>query len=108
MMDVWSMGRQRWFDTDYYPVQERLIDGADAKGVFLVDVGGGTGHDVKGLRRSFGEKIPGKLVLQDRPEIIEHAQVNEADEKMAHDFLTEQPVKGTLTSSFPTTRTYPV
>ena len=108
MMDVWSMGRQRWFDADYYPVQERLIDGADAKGVFLVDVGGGTGHDVKGLRRSFGEKIPGKLVLQDRPEIIEHAQVDEADEKMAHDFLTEQPVKGTLTSSFPTTRTYPV
>lgn len=43
MMDVWSMGRQRWFDTDYYPVEERLITGAEGEGVFLVDVGGGTG-----------------------------------------------------------------
>lgn len=44
MMDVWSMGRQRWFDTDYYPVAERLIAGADEGegAVFLVDVGGGT------------------------------------------------------------------
>lgn len=102
MMDVWSMGRQRWFDTDYYPVVERLIHGAetsaseseDEKTVFLVDVGGGTGHDVKGLRAAFGEKIPGKLVLQDRPEIIDIAEVHEGDEKMAHDFLTPQPVKG--------------
>lgn len=47
MMDVWSMGRQRWFDEDYYPVAERLISGAEGadgeEGVFLVDVGGGTG-----------------------------------------------------------------
>lgn len=52
MMDAWSMGRQRWFDADYYPVKERLIEGAQAtnedgeEAVFLVDVGGGTGiHD---------------------------------------------------------------
>jgi hypothetical protein len=101
MMDVWSMGRQRWFDTDYYPVAERLINGVESsvgdesnEKVFLVDVGGGAGHDVKGLRAAFGETIPGKLVLQDRPEIIELATVEEGDEKMAHDFLTEQPVKG--------------
>lgn len=98
MMDVWSMGRQRWFDAGYYPVAERLIAGAeDGEGaVFLVDVGGGTGHDVKGLRGAFGEEIPGRLVLQDRPEIIELATVDELDEKMAHDFLTPQPVKGNV------------
>lgn len=110
MMDVWSMGRQRWFDADYYPVAERLIKGAEmsrpdaedsGENVFLVDVGGGTGHDVTGLRTAFGSKIPGRLVLQDRPEIIEHAQVNDRDEKMAHDFLTEQPVKGSSTASHP-------
>lgn len=47
MMDVWSMGRQRWFDLDYYPVEERLLAGATNEGeesVFLVDVGGGTGR----------------------------------------------------------------
>jgi hypothetical protein len=95
------MGRQRWFDLDYYPVEERLISGASRsdngeEAVLLVDVGGGTGHDVNGLREAFGDRLPGKLVLQDRPEIIEHAVLNgEADVKMAHDFLTEQPVKGT-------------
>lgn len=100
MMDVWSMGRQRWFDSDYYPVEERLIAGAQAtaedgqQGVFLVDVGGGTGHDVNGLRAALKDRIPGKLILQDRPEIIEHAQVGDHDVKMAHDFLTEQPIKG--------------
>lgn len=92
------MGRQRWFDVDYYPVEERLVSGAShddgQDGVFLVDVGGGTGHDVKGLREAFKDRIPGKLVLQDRPEIIEHAVVGSGDVKMAHDFLTEQPVKG--------------
>ncbi|KAJ4307938.1 hypothetical protein N0V94_009555 [Neodidymelliopsis sp. IMI 364377] len=96
MMDVWSIGRQRWFDTDYYPISERLITGAEEGegAVFLVDVGGGTGHDVRGLRKAFGDKVPGKLVLQDRPEIIEIAEVDAGDEKMAHDFLTEQPIKG--------------
>jgi hypothetical protein len=109
MMDVWSMGRQRWFDLDYYPVEERLISGASAtsdegqEGVFLVDVGGGTGHDVKGLREAFGDLIPGKLVLQDRPEIIEHAVVSDSDVKMAHDFLTPQPIKGTPHPSPPPT-----
>lgn len=99
MMDVWSMGRQRWFDTDYYPVEERLIAGAEAEGddgegVFLVDVGGGTGHDIKDLRTAFGDRIPGKLVLQDRPEIIEHATIDSRDVAKPHDFLTEQPIKG--------------
>ncbi|KZM28029.1 uncharacterized protein EKO05_0002051 [Ascochyta rabiei] len=102
MMDVWSMGRQRWFDADYYPVAERLIAGAEttASGedsseekTFLVDIGGGTGHDIKGLRAAFGDQIPGKLILQDRPEVIDLAAVDAGDEKMAHDFLTEQPIK---------------
>lgn len=111
MMDVWSMGRQRWFDADYYPVAERLIEGAkttdeDGKeAVFLVDVGGGTGHDINGLREAFGTNIPGKLVLQDRPEIIELAHVSEGDEKIAHDFLTKQPVN--CKSPFPFTQTKP-
>lgn len=95
MMDVWSKGRPRWFFEDYYPVRERLIKGAENNGgAFLVDVGGGTGHDVEGLRQAFGSEIPGTLVLQDRPEIIEIAQMDASVKKMGHDFFTEQPVKG--------------
>lgn len=94
MMGAWSKGRPRWFEPEFYPVKERLIEGADNNGPFLVDVGGGTGHDVEGVRQAFGTAIPGQLVLQDRPEVIEHAQVGDEVKKMAHDFLTEQPVKG--------------
>lgn len=96
MMDLWSQGRPRWFDTKYYPVQERLITGAtqDTE-AFLVDVGGGTGHDVDDFKKAFPTEIPGELVLQDRPEILELAQVDSSIKKQPHDFLTEQPVKGT-------------
>lgn len=94
MMDVWSKGRPRWFSGDYYPVKDRLINGAEADAPFLVDIGGGSGHDIEGLRQAFSDQLPGKLVLQDRPEIIQIAKLGPGAEGMAHDFLTEQPVKG--------------
>jgi hypothetical protein len=96
MMDMWSKGRPRWFDESFYPVQERLLTGAESGGTFLVDVGGGTGHDIVGLSEAFEGKLPGTLILQDRPEVIELAQVKPGTEKMAQDFLTEQQVKGKL------------
>jgi hypothetical protein len=96
MMDAWSRGRPRWFQEDYYPVKEKLLEGAKTEDgeAFLVDVGGGSGHDIDGLREHFGDEIKGKLVLQDRPEVLEHAQLDAKIEKTPHDFLTEQPVKG--------------
>ncbi|KAJ4374369.1 hypothetical protein N0V83_003110 [Neocucurbitaria cava] len=94
MMESWSRGRPRWFYEDYYPVKERLISGAEKDAPFLVDVGGGSGHDVEGLREAFERQLPGKLVLQDRPEIIELAKLGAGAEGMPHDFLIEQPVKG--------------
>ncbi|KAF2823177.1 O-methyltransferase [Ophiobolus disseminans] len=94
MMDAWSKGRPRWFFEDYYPVKERLITGADDGTPFLVDIGGGSGHDVEGLREAFEGQLPGKLVLQDRPEIVEIAKLGPGAEGIAHDFMTEQPVKG--------------
>jgi hypothetical protein len=94
MMDVWSRGRPRWFFADFYPVQERLITGAEKDRPFVVDVGGGSGHDIDGLREAFEGQLPGKLVLQDRPEIVKIAKVGAGVEGMAHDFMTEQPIKG--------------
>ncbi|KAH7402918.1 O-methyltransferase [Pyrenochaeta sp. MPI-SDFR-AT-0127] len=94
MMDIWSRGRPRWFYDDYYPVKDRLINGAESDAPFLVDIGGGSGHDVEGLRQAFADQVPGKIVLQDRPEIIDIATVSVGIDKMAHDFLTEQPIKG--------------
>lgn len=97
MMQVWSRDRPKWFQNGYYPVRERLFQGA-ANGndeAFLVDVGGGSGHDISQLLGAFGTDIPGKLILQDRPEVIQIAEKELGPEivKMGHDFLVEQPVK---------------
>ncbi|KAI4703468.1 hypothetical protein J4E89_010044 [Alternaria sp. Ai002NY15] len=94
MMGSWSKGRPRWFEEGYYPVKERLIEGAEVGKTFLVDVGGGSGHDVEGLRGAFEGRLPGGLVLQDRPEIVELAKLGLGAKAMPHDFLTEQPVRG--------------
>ncbi|KAI2478876.1 O-methyltransferase [Pyrenophora tritici-repentis] len=94
MMNMWSKGRPRWFNKDYYPVQDRLISGADQDAPFLVDVGGGSGHDIEGLREAFEGQLPGSLILQDRPEIVQLAKLGAGAEAMAHDFMAEQPVKG--------------
>jgi hypothetical protein len=97
MMDMWSKGRPRWFDESYYPVKERLLDGVDNHAdTFLVDIGGGSGHDIEDLRRKFAKEIPAKLVLQDRPEILalDLSHVDGSIERMPHDFLIEQPIKG--------------
>jgi hypothetical protein len=74
MMDVWSRGRPRWFSEEFYPVKNRLISGAEKHNPFLVDVGGGSSHDIKALREAFEDQLPGKLVLQDRPEILKIAK----------------------------------
>jgi hypothetical protein len=102
MMDVWSQGRPKWFQEGYYPVAERLIQGAisaseDKDATFLVDVGGGSGHDILQFQEAYKGQIPGELRLQDREEIIELAKKERNLENVvaeSHDFLTEQPVKG--------------
>ncbi|KAL4813490.1 S-adenosyl-L-methionine-dependent methyltransferase [Aspergillus spinulosporus] len=88
-----------WMDEGFYPVPS-LTEGLNigAEDVLLVDVGGNIGHDLSEFRRKW-PSIPGRLVLQDLPEVIEQAKrqnqaTKEAIEPMSHDFFTEQPVKG--------------
>lgn len=83
----------QWFD--FYPAEEKLRVKSPSD-VLLVDVGGGKGHDLASFRRRF-PKLPGKLILQDIPAVIEDAgreELPEGIEKMGHDFFTTQPVKG--------------
>lgn len=98
MMTAWSVGRPRWMQEAYYPVQERLVKGSkqddnDDDAVFLVDVGGGRGHDLEGLKQAH-PNIKGRLILQDRPEVVSLAELSPGLEKMVHDFNTPQPIKG--------------
>jgi hypothetical protein len=96
-------------DEGSYPVQECLVQGSkqdDDEAVFLVDVGGGRGHDLECLKHAH-PNIKGKLILHDRPEVVGLAGLSPGLDKMPHDFNTTQPVKGaysvlcTSTSSQP-------
>ncbi|KAJ5693890.1 hypothetical protein N7536_004302 [Penicillium majusculum] len=92
----YNLGRPLWMDPRVYPVEDRLIDGADSSpdAPFLVDIGGNVGHDLERFQ-SRHPNAPGKLILQDLPMMID--QIKELDPaiiRMGYDFHDEQPVKG--------------
>lgn len=73
--------------------------------VIFVDVGGGAGGQCVALRQRLGSR-PGRIVNQDVAALAEAATADlqaRVIESMAHDFFTEQPVKGT-TSQLATLR----
>lgn len=92
-------GRSSCMDTNFYPVQTNLIDGArrENDAVFLVDVGGGKGHDLQEVYRKH-PKLPGKLVLQETKGVLEEAKEEcGLDGKIVlaeHDFFTRQTILG--------------
>ncbi|KAK6838832.1 hypothetical protein RU639_000482 [Aspergillus parasiticus] len=102
IMSTYHQGRPSWIEAGFYPVHDNLIQGArdGEDNVFLVDVGGGRGHDlVEFLSRWPG--APGRLVLQDLPAVLDSiVALDPSIERMAHDFFTEQPVKGARVYSF--------
>jgi hypothetical protein len=94
-MGGYRQGRPSWMDANFYPVNDRLVDGFDSSddSVLLVDVGGSLGHDIEEFRSKFSD-APGRLVLQDLPVVIDAIkELPSKIERMKHDFHTEQPVK---------------
>ncbi len=86
-------------DSGFYPVKERVEQGMtrNENDVAIVDVGGGMGHDLVEMRKK-KPGIPGRFILQDLPQVLEQiAQPLGGIEATAHDFYTEQPVKGETT-----------
>ncbi|KAL3476738.1 S-adenosyl-L-methionine-dependent methyltransferase [Aspergillus californicus] len=84
--------RRYWID--YYPVQNRILDGASPETALIVDVGAGKGHDLL----AYNDKFPntGRLVLQDLQTVTGGLknQLDPGIEVVAYDFFTEQPVTG--------------
>lgn len=83
---------QSWFS--FFPVEEKLHV-EDPTAPLLVDIGGGKGEDILAFRDSFPH-LPGKLILQDLPVVVEGAQniVSSGVEVQGYNFFDEQPVKG--------------
>ena len=61
----------------------------------FVDVGGSIGVKCAEFKKRFPD-VPGRVILQDLPFAIEHAIPTPNVEKMVYDFLTPQPIKGTV------------
>ncbi|KAH6656244.1 S-adenosyl-L-methionine-dependent methyltransferase [Truncatella angustata] len=94
-MRAYAQGRLRWMDPLVFPVEERLIEGAETAfdAPFIVDIAGGVGHDLVHFKTNYPGH-PGKLILQDLPKVI--GQIKELDTsivRMEYDFHTPQPTK---------------
>ena len=96
--DLWmssrrAAGDKSWFDL--YPIVPPLLEGLrhGKDDVFLVDVGGGRGHDISALHQRFLD-LPGRLVLQELPDTFKDLSATDGVEFMAHDMFTTQPIKG--------------
>ncbi|KAL2847753.1 S-adenosyl-L-methionine-dependent methyltransferase [Aspergillus pseudoustus] len=83
---------------EWFPVEEQGLlagfSGGD-EDVFLVDVAGGRGHDIK----AFKEKSPharGRFVLEDLPHVVEQSlpELEQRVGKVGFDLFKPQPVKG--------------
>ncbi len=94
-MTVQRAGRgEDWFK--FFPVESTIsknFPSDDKDAVLLVDVGGGVGHDLKAFKARFPE-LPGRLVLQDLPQVIENiATIPDGIEPLKHDMFTPQPIQ---------------
>lgn len=103
-MGAYRAGHINWWDRDaFYPLRARLVEGFDDAGagssssnVFLVDVGGGRGHDLDQLLAVHKrEDLPGRVVLQDLAPVIDSIEdkAAKAFEPAVHDFFTPEPVR---------------
>ena len=94
MLTGHASDRPTW--TQFYPTG-KLIKTWREGTPLIVDVGGGQGQDLKTFIELHRGEIKGGLVLQDLPDVIEGAKSQSLDPAitaMAHDFFTEQLVKG--------------
>lgn len=91
---------------EWFPIRERLLASGDrdqglerqSSEVLLVDIGGGTGHDLKLFRRHLPD-AKGKLILQDLEGVISRIDTDGDLEATVHDFFTPQPIKGMKSQS---------
>lgn len=70
-----------------------MASGTGEDDVAFIDVGGGNGSQLAVLKKACPD-VKGRMILQDQAYVLERAVEVEGMEKMAYDFLTEQPVKG--------------
>jgi len=86
-------GQPDWLSS--FPMKQEIRSWSNAgpEKVLFVDIGGGFGHQCIGLRAKYPE-LPGRVILQDIPQTLEHVQPSPGVEVMAQDFWQPQAIKG--------------
>ncbi|KFY63365.1 hypothetical protein V496_03994 [Pseudogymnoascus sp. VKM F-4515 (FW-2607)] len=77
---------------DVLPFDSEYAASATPETLIFVDVGGGNGQQCVALQKKYPD-LRGRIVLQDRPPILEKAITPDSVERMPYDYLVEQPVK---------------
>lgn len=94
-MRVQREGRPLFFDA--LDFEKRFAQDTTSSTILFVDVGGSTGTQSLTFRQRYPD-LQGRVLLQDRPEVIQQAKAelaNVADiEAEVYDIFTPQPVKG--------------
>ena len=87
--------RPSWLD--WFPVQDEIVAGAVGEGdaPFIVDIGGGRGHDLKAFRERF-PNLSNRLILQDLHNVLKDNNDLDGVQQMEYDFFTPQPVCGKI------------
>jgi len=83
-------GMATWLDE--FPMTQET-KGMNPESVLFVDIGGGIGHQCAALKARY-PTLPGRVILQDRPETLLHALPTKGVEALEHDFFKPQPIKG--------------
>jgi hypothetical protein len=80
-----------WFDV--LPFDDIVASGSNEDTVIFVDVGSALGHQSIALRERY-PNLPGRVIIQDMPQVINMVQPRHGIEPQVYDFFTPQPVKG--------------
>lgn len=95
-MTAKNIGMKHWFSvvdlSSVFGPPEQL----NPDTVLLVDIGGNVGHDLIALESTVLQAYPGKLVLQDLPQVVKNAKLPSSSkiEVLPHDFFQPEYIEG--------------
>jgi len=90
-MSIRRQGAQEtWLSV--YPVEEETKAWSQEKAVY-VNIGGNVGMQNAEFKQKY-PNVPGRVILQDRPENVAKALQTPGVENITYDFFTPQPIKG--------------
>lgn len=79
-----------WLDAVDFP--KEFGAGLGSNDVAFVDVGGSIGQQCEALKKRYPD-LQGRVILQDKPDVVENALPVPGMESMDYNYLEEQPVK---------------